>query len=67
MKYKSMKAGQTYVLRNGLIRRLDRIEEENNKQWALYTPIGKGGSFGAPKRCSLETFAGLAMAKAVST
>lgn len=57
MKASSIKAGRTYVVRNGLQRRLVKIETRSGDTMVGYIPIDRKGNEGEMRWANIRGFA----------
>ncbi|MGG3307469.1 hypothetical protein ABER23_08575 [Paenibacillus lautus] len=64
MNVETIKVGKTYVLKNGLLRRLEKLEIREGTLSAGYTPIDRKGNEGQLKWSKAITFAITALGEA---
>ncbi|WP_339192754.1 hypothetical protein [Paenibacillus sp. FSL W8-1287] len=64
MNLNSIKVGKTYVLKNGLLRRLEKLEVREGRLDAGYVPIDRKGNEGDFRWSKAVTFAISALGEA---
>ncbi|RAR39646.1 hypothetical protein [Paenibacillus sp. MDMC362] len=64
MRIEKLKTGRTYVYRNGLLRRLEKLEDKDGTFSAGFIPIDRKGNEGQLRWSKAETFAHRALGEA---